>query len=64
MTNQVNGRDFIQVTNMGALPTAAAIYEGLFWKLYDATSGRTRIYQCCKSDAAAYLWVEIVNGGL
>jgi hypothetical protein len=46
-----------------ALPVASATYRGQTRTVEGAAGARDRNYLCMKSDAGAYSWVEVANGG-
>ena len=55
---------FIELGNAAAgLPAAAAAHRGKLGFVEGAAGARDRVYQCMKSDADAYNWIEIANGG-
>jgi hypothetical protein len=46
-----------------ALPVASVTYRGQFRIVEGGAGARDRNYLCMKSDAGAYSWVEVANGG-
>lgn len=50
-------------SSANALPVASATYRGQIRTLEGGTGARDRNYLCLKSDAGAYSWVEVANGG-
>ena len=55
---------FIDLGNAAAgLPAAAAAHRGKLGFSEGGAGARDRVYSCMKSDAGAYNWIEIANGG-
>jgi len=50
--------------DMSSLPSASVTYRGQIMTVEGAAGFRDRVYMCMKSDADAYSWVEIANGGV
>ena len=54
---------FIDLGNDTAGPAAAVAHRGKLRFVEGGAGARDRVYSCMKSDAGAYNWIEIANGG-
>lgn len=62
--SQIPDDHFLELGDaVSGFPAASATYRGMLSYTKGAGGARDRVYACLKSDADAYSWVEIANGG-